>query len=279
MRAVTGVAVRFSVLRGGQVHPQACCLAFFFAPTIEVTSESYFGPARKMIRRTFAPEVFVAAIFLFGCGLQQPSITSPTAETPTTGIAPAPTSNIATAPTTGAAPAHVTQESGAPVAQMTGASASQASVVQTARPLPFKGRLVDGDPDELPSAVTMSLSDTSTVTFSYREELTHDEYHIPLIVSALDPVTYFGAPLGDYGVTAFASLSITDGDRILGDYTAKAHVSKSYTLYSEPTHAELERAARAAVRERIDQKLYRDANRLAQAAASSGRSPAAPISK
>jgi len=123
------------------------------------------------------------------------------------------------------------------------------------------------------------LSNTSTVTFSYREELTHNEYHIPLIVTALDPVTYFGAPLGDYGVTAFASLSIVDGDRILGDYTAKAYVSKSYTLYSEPTHAELERAARAAVRERIDQKLYRDANRLAQAAAGSGRPTAASIGK
>jgi hypothetical protein len=162
---------------------------------------------------------------------------------------------------------------------MTGASASQASEAQPARPLPFKGRLVDGDPDELPPAVAMSLSNTSTVTFSYREELTHDEYHIPLIVSALDPVTYFGAPLGDYGVTAFASLSITDGDRILGDYTAKAYVSKSYTLYSEPTHAELERAARAAVRERIDQKLYRDANRLAQAASGSAPPPGASIGK
>jgi hypothetical protein len=162
---------------------------------------------------------------------------------------------------------------------MAGAPASRASVVQPARPLPFKGRLVDGDPDELPPAVAMSLSNTSTVTFSYREELTHDEYHIPLIVSALDPVTYFGAPLGDYGVTAFASLSIVDGDRILGDYTAKAYVSKSYTLYSEPTHAELERAARAAVRERIDQKLYRDAKRLAQAAAGSAPPSAASISK
>ncbi len=178
------------------------------------------------------------------------------------------------------AQAPATHEPGAsPGAQMTGVPASQLTDVQAARPLPFKGRLVDGDPEELPPAVAMSLSNTSTVTFSYREELTHDEYHIPLIVSALDPVTYFGAPLGDYGVTAFASLSIVDGDRILGDYTAKAYVSKSYTLYSEPTHAELERAARAAVRERIDQKLYRDAKRLAQAAAGFAPPPAASISK
>lgn len=138
-----------------------------------------------------------------------------------------------------------------------------------ARPLPFKGRLVNGDPNELPPAVAMSLSKTSPVTFSYREELKHDEYHIPLIVTALDPVTYIGAPLGDYGVTAFASLSIADGNRILADYTAKAYVSKSYTLYSEPTHMELERAARAEVRRKIDEKLYRDADRLAQAIAES----------
>jgi hypothetical protein len=55
------------------------------------------------------------------------------------------------------------------------------------------------------------------------------------------------------------------------------HVSKSYSLYSEPTHKEVEEAARAAVREKIDQKLYRDADRLTQAVAGSATlsSPAA----
>jgi hypothetical protein len=125
----------------------------------------------------------------------------------------------------------------------------------------------------------MSLSNSSEVTFSYREELTHDEYHIPLLISALDPLTYVGSPLGDYGVTAFASLSIVDGDRVLGDYTAEAHVSKSYSLYSEPTHRALEQAARAAVRQTIDQKLYRDADRLAQAVAGSGSRPIGPVGR
>jgi hypothetical protein len=140
-----------------------------------------------------------------------------------------------------------------------------------AHPLPFKGRLAEGDASAVPAAVAMSLSDTSSVTFSYREELTHDDYHIPLIVTAFDPVTYVGAPLGDLGVTAFAQLSITDGDRVLGDYTAKVHISKSFTLYKEPTHKEVEEAARAAVREKIDQKLYRDEGRLAQAFAGAGQ--------
>jgi len=133
-----------------------------------------------------------------------------------------------------------------------------------AQPLPFKGRLADGDPSEVPPSVALSLSGSSPIVFSYREELTHDEYHIPLWFSAIDPVTYFGSPLGDYGVSAFASLSITDGERVLGDYTAKVHVSKSYNLYSEPTHQELEQAARTAVRARIDEKLHRDADRLAR---------------
>ena len=161
-----------------------------------------------------------------------------------------------------------------------GCAVQQSSVVPAvaeapAHPLPFKGRLANGDVSAVPPAVAMSLSNDSTVTFSYREELTHDDYHIPLIVTALDPVTYVGAPLGDLGVTAFASLSITDGDRVLGDYTAKVHVSKSYTLYKEPTHREVEEAARAAVREKIDQKLYRDEGRLAEAVAGSSQ-PAAP---
>ena len=126
---------------------------------------------------------------------------------------------------------------------------------ESAHPLPFRGRLIDGDPSELPPAVAISLSHNSTVTFSYREELAHDEYYIPVLISALDPVTHVGAPLGDYGTTAFASLSIIDGNRILADYTAKAYITKSYLLYSESTHLELDRAARAAVREKIDQEL------------------------
>jgi len=75
-------------------------------------------------------------------------------------------------------------------------------------PLPFKGRLVSGSANELPSAVAMSLSPDSPISFSYREELTHNEYHIPLAVTALASVTYLGGPLGYYGVNAYAFLSI-----------------------------------------------------------------------
>jgi hypothetical protein len=149
-------------------------------------------------------------------------------------------------------------------AATTAASAADAHPVAV-RALPYKGRLLDGDPTELPPAVANALSKDAPLTFFYREELTHDEYHIPLIVSAFDPVTYLGAPLGDYGVTASASLTISEGNRVIADYTAKAHVSKSYNVYSEPKHSELERAALDAVRERIDQKLYGDADRVAKA--------------
>jgi hypothetical protein len=131
--------------------------------------------------------------------------------------------------------------------------------------LPFKGRLASGDPRELPPAVAMSLSPTSPITFQYREELSHDEYHIPLYVTALDPVTYFGSPLGDYGVTAFASLTIIGADgRVADNITRRAYVAKSYNLYSEPTHRELEEAARSAVRAKIDESLYSDSDRIAQ---------------
>jgi len=148
-----------------------------------------------------------------------------------------------------------------------------------AAPLPFRGRLIDSDPHELPSAVANSLSTDSPVTFTHQEDLTHDEYHIPLLVSALDPVTYIGSPLGDYGVTAFAHLWIVNGDKTLGDYTAKAHASKSYTLYSETTHAEVEREARAIVRDRIDQKLYRDAPRIAHEIGSTNKTAVVPAAK
>src|SRR5580704_3231933 len=144
-----------------------------------------------------------------------------------------------------------------------------------AHPLPFKGKLLSGDPAELPPAVAMSLSNTGPLTFTYREELTHDDYHIPLAIAAFDLQTYVGTPLGDIGTTAFASLSISAGDTILADYTAKEHASKSYNLYAQPTHKEVDDAAVAAVRQSIDQKLYKDEARLAQAAASADKSPTA----
>jgi hypothetical protein len=146
-----------------------------------------------------------------------------------------------------------------------------------AHPLPFKGKLLSGDPNELPPAVAMSLSDSSPVTFTYREELTHDDYHIPLLLSAVDPGSWVGNPTGDIGVTAFASLSITAGDTIIGDYTAKEHVSKSYSLYTQASHKEVDDAARVAVRQRLDQKIYADEARLAQAAASARKTPTASI--
>lgn len=142
------------------------------------------------------------------------------------------------------------------------------------RPLPFKGRLVQGDPSELPPDVAMSLSKTSPITFMYREELTHDERHASMLATALAPSTYAGAALGEYGVNAFAELTILDGNKIIGDYTAKARVWKPYSLYSAPTHAELERAARASVRAKIDAQLERDAGRLTQAIRASSSAPA-----
>ena len=146
-----------------------------------------------------------------------------------------------------------------------------------AHPLPFKGKLISGDPAELPPAVAMSLSDSSPVTFTYREELTHDDYHIPLLLSAVDPGSWVGNPTGDIGVTAFASLSISSGDTIIGDYTAKEHVSKSYSLYTQASHKEVDDAARAAVRQRLDQKIYADEARLAQAAAGARKSATASV--
>src|SRR5271170_155577 len=152
------------------------------------------------MRHIFAFAALFTAVALFGCSAQQPDQTQ--AE-PQTANAPQTQSQLVIAPKVTDAPAH---------------------------PLPFRGKLLSGDPAELPPAVAMSLSDSSPVTFTYREELTHDDYHVPLIVSALDPANLVGAPLGDIATTAFASLSISSGDIIIGDYTAREHVSKSYNM-------------------------------------------------
>lgn len=77
--------------------------------------------------------------------------------------------------------------------------------------------------------------------------------------SAFDPRTYLGRPLGTYGVTVFASVAITDGPRILGDYTARVHIEEPYGLTYQPTYAEMERQARGAVRAKLAKEITRDA--------------------
>lgn len=132
--------------------------------------------------------------------------------------------------------------------------------------LAFRGRLGEGDPGELPASIKTALDPHSPVTFAYREELTHSEQHKSLLLTAFDPATYAGAPLGEYGVEAFASLIISRGDLLLGHYTARTFVSRSYSLYAEPTHRALDDAARREVRAQIDAQVFADAPRLAAAA-------------
>jgi len=131
------------------------------------------------------------------------------------------------------------------------------------RPLPFKGRLVSGNPGELPPVVAMSLTNSSPVTFSYREELTHDEHHASTLLSAIENLTFAPYPTGEYVVTAFASLSISSRGQPIGDYTAQTRITRPYGMYSQPTHKELDDEARAAVRGEIDRKLEAESARLA----------------
>ncbi|HVN29051.1 MAG TPA: hypothetical protein VMT64_11220 [Candidatus Binataceae bacterium] len=195
--------------------------------------------------RCEVPVASVIAILLAGCAPQQPYLVSPQISNPSSQTE-----------------AVSAQEKPTPAATLSSSSNDRAAPT---RVLPYKGRLVDTDPSEIPPAIAAALAKDAPLTFTYREELTHDEYHLPMLFSALDPVTYFGSPLGDYGVTASATLTISEGDRVIADYTAKAHVQKSYNLYSEPKHSELERAARDAVRARIDEKLFVDADRVSHA--------------
>jgi hypothetical protein len=199
------------------------------------------------MRHKFALAALFSVSILCGCGLQQPDQNPAQSQT---GGASESQSQLVIAPKVADVPAH---------------------------PLPFKGKLLSGDPAQLPPAVAMSLSDTSPVTFTYREELTHDDYHVPLLLSAVDPGDWGGAPIGDIGVTAFATLSISSGDTILADYTAKEHASKSYSLYTNVTHKEVDDAALAAVRQSIEQKLYRDEARLAEIAVRANKSPTASL--
>ena len=110
---------------------------------------------RQVMRHTFVLAVFFAALAVSGCSAQQSNQSLSQTQTASADQSNA---QLVIAPKVDDVPAH---------------------------PLPFKGKLISGDKDELPPAIAMSLSDSSPVTFTYREELTHDDYHVPLAVSAL----------------------------------------------------------------------------------------------
>jgi len=132
----------------------------------------------------------------------------------------------------------------------------------TVRSLGFTMRLADGSRSQLPPSVAAAISDTSSLNASYRETLSHDESHAPLWQSALDPTTYSGATLGARTVEASAELRIFNSRETVGDYTASANVSKTYSMYKDPSNAELEESARAAVRKKIDDQVVADAPRI-----------------
>jgi hypothetical protein len=139
--------------------------------------------------------------------------------------------------------------------------------------LPFKGRLLGVPPSEAPPAIALSISDSSPIIFSYREELSHEHHTVPMVWSALNPLTYLGAPTGSTGVTAFADLSISDGDRVIGDYTAVVHAEADYSIFSGESYRELDRQARAQVRREIDDKVFDDLARLTRRTGRHGRQP------
>lgn len=113
-----------------------------------------------------------------------------------------------------------------------------------------------------PPAAVAELATTPGVKFSYREEWRHEHTTVPMFESAIDPRTYLGRPLGTYGVTVFAWVSVTQGPAVLGDYAARVHLEKPYGLTYGPTYTQLERQARAAVRAKLAGLITHDAARL-----------------
>jgi hypothetical protein len=130
------------------------------------------------------------------------------------------------------------------------------------RPLPFRGRLISKSRQHVPPVIAQSLDESSTIAFQYDETVIDEHNAVPVLVSLLNPLVLFGFPLGSYTTVATGDLRISDGETVLGRYSAQARVSGSYGLYYGPTFPELERQGRSAVEQSIDESLYRDVDRL-----------------
>ena len=129
-------------------------------------------------------------------------------------------------------------------------------------PLPFKLRFTGGDRNHLPASLADALDDSSPLELSYTEKVTDQNSAVPAVISMVDPLTIFGVPLGTYVVHAQATCSLTLKDRTIKNYSAESTVSRSYGLYHGSSFPELEKQAREAVEQEIEQDVYRDADEI-----------------
>ena len=134
------------------------------------------------------------------------------------------------------------------------------------RPLSFKSRFTSGDRNHLPPSLADALDDSSLLELSYTEKVSDQNSAVPAIISFMDPLTIFGVPLGTYIVHAQATCSLTLKGRVIKNYSAESTVSRSYGLYHGSSFPELERQARQAVEQQIEQDVYRDTDEIAPAA-------------
>jgi hypothetical protein len=133
------------------------------------------------------------------------------------------------------------------------------------RPLPFKLRFAGGDRNHLPPSLADALDDSSLLELSYTEKVTDQNSAVPAVISMVDPLTIFGVPLGTYVVHAQATCSLTLKGRVIKNYSAESTVSRTYGLYHGSSFPELERQARQAVEQEIEQDVYRDTDEIALA--------------
>ena len=133
------------------------------------------------------------------------------------------------------------------------------------RPLPFKLGFTGGDRNHLPPSLAEALDDSSVLKLSYSEKVTDQNSAVPAVISMIDPLTIVGMPLGSYTVHAQATCSITLKGRVIKNYSAESTVSRSYGLYHGSSFPELERQARQAVEQQIEQDVYRDTDEIALA--------------
>ena len=133
------------------------------------------------------------------------------------------------------------------------------------RPLPLKLRFTSGDRNHLPPSFADALDDSSLLELSYTEKVTDQNSAVPAVISMIDPLTIVGVPLGTYTVHAQATCSLTLKGRIIKSYSAESTVSRSYGLYHGSSFPELEKQARQAVEQQIEQDVYRDTDEIALA--------------
>jgi hypothetical protein len=121
----------------------------------------------------------------------------------------------------------------------------------------------DGNKEYLPRTVTADASLGHPLILRYRYEVTYGRDAVPPVITANNPLTIVGFPIGADTVVVIGKLEILKGGAVVKTYSAVCMLDKTRTIFSEgETLSEIRKRGLLAVRDSIEAQMYADRDML-----------------